>query len=78
MVDHSADITALRSTAKQLRALHTSEELTHLIAVKSAMYETAAALLEVHDATGISLDHWKGPRDLVELLIEHPIEENGV
>ena len=42
------------------------------------MLEAAAALLEVHDSTGISLDNWNGPREFVEDLIGTPITENHV
>lgn len=35
--------------------------------VLAVILEASAALLETHDATGISLDDWTGPRELVEL-----------
>jgi hypothetical protein len=37
----------------------------------------AAAILEVHDTTGLSLDNWWDVRDWVETLINGSIEENG-
>jgi hypothetical protein len=49
---------------------------------EAAAYETAAALLEEHDATGISLDHWIGPRELVNRCLQslgwNPLTPNGV
>lgn len=36
----------------------------------------SAALLSCHDETGISLDDWHEPRDLVEHLLGRPIMSN--
>lgn len=38
----------------------------------------AAELLQGHDDTGLSLDHWLAPRMLVEMLIGRSIIENEV
>ncbi len=43
-----------------------------------ALDRLAADLLEIHDATGISLDDWPAAREFVEALIGHPITENHV
>lgn len=67
--DHSADILALRNKAQDPSSSDTSAGLLTL--------STAADLLELHDQTGISLDHWVNARSLVELLIGHRITENG-
>jgi hypothetical protein len=39
---------------------------------------TAAALLEVHEATGISLDNWTPVREFVEFQLGARVTENGV
>lgn len=52
--------------------------------VAGTLIQTAMTLLETHDATGISLDDWTGPREMVLLalnLVGYPDEallENGV
>lgn len=65
--DHSKDIASLRRDS--LNPMHTE--------VMRLSMATAADLLEMHDATGISLDNWASARDLVEALIFHPISPNG-
>lgn len=39
--------------------------------------DLAADLLELHDATGISLDNFNSARQFVEQRIGGPIQENG-
>lgn len=70
--DHSKDIADLRRRAAAFRGPR-NVQTTH-----SNDLECAAALLECHDETGISLDEWDGPRQFVEQYIGHPIQENGV
>ena len=65
--DHSGEIAWLR-----LRAIESGDRRDELI------FLVAADLLESHDETGCSLDHWTAPRNLVELLLGEPILENGV
>lgn len=55
--DHSDVIAQLRKRADAHRRVGNYAEF---------VYDTVAAdLLETHDATGISLDHWTGPLNLV-------------
>jgi hypothetical protein len=62
--DHGDEILAMRQQA----AMTQGDDITSALEV--AMLNCAAALLEVHDATGIVLDTWSGPRELVELALE--------
>ena len=64
--DHTDEIAALRSESQRLMRETPFEKAQYVDAILNAAFETAAALLEVHDATGISLDDWVGPRELVE------------
>ena len=59
--DHSEEIRALRDAW-----LAQTERQSHRTAI---LYRAAADLLEVHDETGISLDDWDGPRNLVNLAL---------
>jgi hypothetical protein len=65
--DHSHDVAYLRDTAGGMTP-----------GVIQTTYNTAADLLEAHDATDISLDDWVSARGLVEMLIGKAITENGV
>lgn len=65
MTNHSTQIANLRNTA----------ETTGLTQANDL--RLAADLLEIHDATGISLDAWPAARGLVENLIGHRIEPNN-
>lgn len=64
--DHSTDIAALRGISERIVAafpdVNTAPSETRKDAV---IAECAAALLEVHDDTGIALDNWTGPYELV-------------
>jgi len=77
--DHSEEIEELRRRAatikERMRLLpnHMQEQATH----DHLEFEAAAAILEVHDMTGLSLDEW-APRGWIEMLIGHPITENHV
>jgi len=66
--DHSADIAHLRDRSSELAAPW-AESANRL--------DLAADLLEMHDATGISLDAWPTARRFVEVTLGHPITENG-
>lgn len=83
--DHSQDIARMRSYAgiamsKYGDPLDAPMEDNFRIYICMA----AAALLEVHDDSGISLDDWLGPRELVEIAMNivglSPTDfiENGV
>lgn len=65
--DHSDEIAALRDRA----GATTDRQEALVLAV-------AAELLQGHDDTGLSLDHWLAPRMLVEMLIGRSIIENEV
>lgn len=66
--DHSDEIDRLRHIAAD-PGVDEAVQIQH---------EAAAALLEVHDQTGLSLDNWKGPREFVEMLLGGSITENHV
>ena len=66
MTSHRVEIDALRGLA-----INVEDDL------QSLMLLVASDLLEMHDATGISLDNWPSARGLVEKLIGHSITENG-
>lgn len=74
MTDHSKDIATLRDMAALPLPLSTLAS----IRLTSLALGTAAALLEVHDATGLSLDEWQPVREFVETLMGHPLDENHV
>ena len=65
--DHSGEVAWLRLQA--VTAQDRQGELAYLV---------AAELLQSHDETGSSLDHWAPCRALVELLLGHEILENYV
>lgn len=74
--DHSEEIAALRGVA--------DDDTDGMSDLNKAVLLAAADLLEVHDATGISLDNWFGPKELIAqaLKMVYPDEdrflENGV
>lgn len=70
MTNHSEDIERLYQQANLASLVRLDEHAN--------MLRCAAALLECHDLTGISLDNWRGPREFVEDMIGHRITENGV
>ena len=54
----------------EIRELRENAERFAINDAGSAIVARAAAdLLEVHDASGISLDNWAGPRNLVNLAL---------
>lgn len=65
--DHSEVIARLRSEA----------ESVHLHPVEAVRKRAAAALLQTHDDTGLSLDRDDDMRAFVESEVGHPIAENG-
>ena len=65
--DHSGEIAWLRLQAVTAGVLR--DELAFLV---------AAELLQSHDETGCSLDHWEPCRSFVELMLGRNILENGV
>lgn len=77
VTDHSEEIAVLRATAVgTLRSFPTGapDEKRR----NAAMLMCAAALLEVHDESGVSLDNWIGPLELVVealLLVGRPAED---
>lgn len=71
--DHSVEISLLRRRAAAYR--HSTDRHER---VESLIAECAAALLQCHDETGISLDDWPGPRELVEYAIESRLLENHI
>lgn len=73
-VDHSEQIARLRSIETVYARLGT--DITSTERTIGLAYATAADLLEIHDATGISLDNWTFARNLVEHLLDEPIKEN--
>ena len=65
LTDHS-------TTAEQMReeaGLLTGTDLHHLT-TRRLVLNLAADLLEMHDATGISLDQWETARDFVQAVAE--------
>jgi hypothetical protein len=58
--DHSEEIRELRERARTY---------AQSAPASAIVCRAAADLLEVHDRTGISLDRWDGPRDLVNLAL---------
>lgn len=69
MTDHTDEIAALRADSMALVRTVDPEQATDDQALRCAAMMTASDLLEAHDATGISLDTWAGPRALVELCL---------
>lgn len=68
--DHNIEITAMREKAKEIVQKYPiggEERAPESEFWKCTILMASAALLECHDATGISLDDWVGPRELVEL-----------
>lgn len=64
--DHSDDIAALRAFTKNIMEQYPDiDDCPDLEQLQAVVCQAAAALLECHDATGISLDNWTGPRELV-------------
>lgn len=66
---HEDEIRALRAEALRLCGEVKPEDATPQQAILNAAFEASAALLEVHDDTGISLDDWVGPREMVEACL---------
>jgi hypothetical protein len=65
--DHSDEITMMRYAATAIRTRYPdSKDCPYVEYLEARVLDGAADLLEVHDATGISLDDWDGPRKLVE------------
>lgn len=69
MNPHSDDIDRLRKAAETGTCCMALERIL--------MLKVVADLLEMHDATGISLDDWTPARELAEMLIGHPVRLNG-
>lgn len=74
--DHTAQITPLRAHAVYA---DTAPGPTFSISQReeALRYQLAAELLELHDATGISLDNWETARAFVESLTHDTVTENG-
>lgn len=67
--DHSAEIGQMLAHADEIAGQMGKRGLTINL-------RAAAALLEVHDATGISLDAWPPVREFVEAMVGHEITPN--
>ena len=84
LTDHAVFIAAMRREAAMLRVMEGQRLLgaeQDRLRKDAEFMECAAALLEVHDSTGISLDDWRGPRELVETalrIVGGTFTENGV
>lgn len=82
--DHTDEIRALRAESNRLCREVKPEDATPEQAILNAAFMASAALLEVHDASGISLDNWIGPREMVEACLtgigypDGTFLENGV
>lgn len=78
--NHVEEIDQLRARAAELRTLRPNPRPPQdaVVVLEVCALETAAALLEVHDASGISLDDWVGPRQLIDFFIGPRFLENGV
>ena len=66
--DHHEEITELLRAADDGSLREVDRRALH----------ASAALLACHDQTGISLDDWDEPRELVEYLLGRPILRNKV
>lgn len=66
---HTDEIKALRD--ETLRRMDACPAATASIeeAIQITAFQAAAALLESHDDTGVVLDNWAGPRELVEYCL---------
>lgn len=74
---HIHDIKWLRE-ADQAEDQQIVDEAIERVGSIRNLLDLAADLLEMHDATGISLDNWPAARTFVEHLIGRPITENHV
>lgn len=63
--DHSSQVTELR------------RQSYNAVPPQKYIVGTAADLLEMHDATGISLDNWPNAREMVEYFLSAEITKNG-
>ena len=78
MSDHTKGVTLLRERAERTRqAIRIRPSVTMSAAAYAELSDLLADLLEIHDATGISLDNWLAARSAVERAIGHRITENG-
>lgn len=79
--DHSEDITAMEKFVLESMV---EDHPEYGMFLETLIVKAAAALLTCHDATGISLDNWTGPRELVEQALtiigkgDEDFVENGV
>lgn len=71
---HAYHIEELREVADNMSVGHDGTDPNEAIRVLTL--RVAADLLELHDRTSLSLDHWRSARGLVELLIGTRIQEN--
>ncbi|MDE9365427.1 hypothetical protein PZ938_07400 [Luteipulveratus sp. YIM 133132] len=74
------ELTGYRTTdhSEEIARLRTSARFPEHTLLERRARRAAAELLVCHDGTGISLDDWDGPRDLIEYLLGHPILKNQV
>lgn len=74
--DHAADISALRHQADMMEVHRgTRSDFPTRKAINDR--RLAADLLEIHDATGISLDHWGTATAFVRHFTGHDVAPNG-
>lgn len=69
--DHAEEIATMRAWAEMLTKGDPFSKVTTAsgempTGTLVTILEAAAGLLEVHDHTGISLDDWHGPKELVQ------------
>jgi len=71
--DHSAEVLLMRAatvTAREKAATARSPISRDLFDREALILDAAADLLECHDATGVTLDEWSGPKALVHAALE--------
>lgn len=67
---HADEIAAMRQRVADIMAEYpNASEAPRVAFLEATICQAAAALLEVHDDTGISLDNWVGPREVVETAL---------
>ena len=82
VTDHSEEIATVRSAVDRAQAAFDAMNAGTRNQIGFPEYRhavlAACALLECHDATGISLDNWTPVRDFVESTLGFEILENHV
>lgn len=79
--DHSEEIAEME---KFVAISMAEKDVPYGMFLETLIVKTAATLLQGHDDSGISLDNWTGPRELVEQALsiigkgDEDFVENGV